>query len=190
MQYNTTTIPFTTTAPPPQPNEYHPRYRYRYRCGGLKPLHLPHSSWRYFRRKLRSWAPNRSPATACSGQILCPPLYLSIFIVTLTYIHTYIHTHTPPKVFRALLSILLNGPKIISQGHVHESSRSYRTRVWRQTIHIHTYIHTHKHLFLHSSQAATAIMGGGCPSLPPTAEDAHALGDTSPSMGGAQQEVF
>jgi hypothetical protein len=43
---------------------------------------------------------------------------------------------------------------------------------------------------VHSSQAATAIMGGGCPSLPPTAEDAHALGDTSPSMGGAQQEVF
>ena len=30
---------------------------------------------------------------------------------------------------------------------------------------IHTYMHTHKHLFLHSSQAAAAIMGGGCPSL-------------------------
>ena len=55
---------------------------------------------------------------------------------------------------------------------------------------IHTYIHTHKHLFLHSSQAATAIMGGGCPSLPPTAEDAHDLGDTPRSMRGAQQEVF
>ena len=50
--------------------------------------------------------------------------------------HTYIHTYTPPKVFRALLSISLNGPKIISQGRVQESSRSYRTRVWRQTIHI------------------------------------------------------
>ncbi len=172
MQYHTTTIPFTTTAPPPQPNEYHPPPHPRYRCGGLKPLHLPHSSWRYFRRKLRSWAPNRSPATVCSGQILCLPLYLSIFIVTLTYIHT---------LRPALLSISLNGPKIISQGHVQESSRSHRTCVWRQSIHIYTYIHTYirtyKHLFLHS-------MGGGCPSLPPTAEDAHALGDTPRSMGG------
>ena len=40
-------------------------------------------------------------------------------------------------------SVRGNGPKIISQGRVQESSRSYRTRVWRQTIHIHTYIHTY-----------------------------------------------
>jgi hypothetical protein len=162
-----------------------PRYRCRYRCrcGGLKPLHLPHSSWRYFRRKLRSWAPNRSPATVCSGQILCLPLYLSIFIVTLPYIHTY-----------SLQGAAVDIAKWTQDYLSRSCSGILQEWVWRQTIHIHTYIHTyihtHKHLFLHSSQAATAIMGGGCPSLPPTAEDAHALGDTSRSMGGAQQEVF
>jgi hypothetical protein len=197
VQYHATTIPFTTTASPPQPNEYHPPPRCCYRCGGLKPLHLPHSSWRYFRRKLRSWAPNRSPATVCSGQILCLPFYLSIFIVTLTYIHTY----TPPKVFRALLSISLNGPKIM-------------------------YIHTYPQAFIHAffaganshhgrrvSFAASYRGGRPCPRRHITingrvsildamyvcmgglsclfaAESNGIVQSLLRSMGGAQQEVF
>jgi hypothetical protein len=172
VQYHTTTIPFTTTAPPPQPNEYHPqpRYRYRYRCGGLKPLHLPHSSWWYFRRKLRRWAPNRSPATVCSGQILCLPLYLSIFIVTLTYIHTYMHSAQG-----------LQGAAV----DIAKWTQDYLARSCSGILH--TYIHTYIHSYISTSIYACILRRRQQPSWEEGVLRCHALGDT---IGGAQQEVF
>ncbi len=139
-----------------------------------------------FQKKVAQLGTEPKPCD-CSGQILCLPLYVSISIVTLTYIHTYIHTLRPRSSGRCCRYRYMDprlSPKVMFRNPPGVTGQGYADKPF-------TYIHTYKHLFLHSSQAPTAIMGGGgCPSLPPTAEDAHALGDTSPSMGGAQQEVF